>query len=108
MPWDKVLQLLVVNRLLAPRSERFLHEKWFPQSSMNLLLDTDARVADSPRETKAGRQAGDGCPRRSHGARTGAIAGWTGCSSTTPPDNNTAPKNGRTASARPLIACTTS
>ena len=28
VPWDKVLELLVVNRLLAPRSELFIHEKW--------------------------------------------------------------------------------
>jgi hypothetical protein len=46
VPWDKVLALLVVNRLLAPRSELFVHEKWFPQSAMDVLLDTDARVAD--------------------------------------------------------------
>ena len=50
VPWDKVLELLVVNRLLAPRRELFVHEKWFPQSAMDVLLDTDARVADSPRE----------------------------------------------------------
>lgn len=49
VPWDKVLQLLVVNRLLAPRSELFVHEKWFPQSAMDVLLDTDARVADKDR-----------------------------------------------------------
>jgi hypothetical protein len=47
--WDKVLALLVVNRLLAPRSELFVHEKWFPQSAMDVLLDTDARVADKDR-----------------------------------------------------------
>jgi hypothetical protein len=39
----------VVNRLLAPRSELFVHEKWFPQSAMDLLLDTNARVADKDR-----------------------------------------------------------
>lgn len=49
VPWDKVLQLLVVNRLLAPRSELFVHEKWFPHSAMDVLLDTDARVADKDR-----------------------------------------------------------
>ena len=49
VPWDKVLALLVVNRLLAPRSELFVHEKWFPQSAMDVLLDTDARVADKDR-----------------------------------------------------------
>jgi len=50
VPWDKVLALLVVNRLLAPRSELFVHEKWFPQTAMDVLLDADARVADAPRE----------------------------------------------------------
>ena len=49
VPWDKVLALLAVNRLLAPRSELFVHEKWFPQSAMDVLLDTDARVADKDR-----------------------------------------------------------
>jgi Transposase DDE domain len=49
VPWDKVLELLVVNRLLAPRSELFVHEKWFPQTAMDMLLDTDARVADKDR-----------------------------------------------------------
>jgi len=48
-PWHKVLERLVVNRLLAPRSERFVHEKWFPQTAMDVLLDTDARVADKDR-----------------------------------------------------------
>lgn len=49
VPWDKVLELLVVNRLLAPRSELFVHEKWFPQTAMDVLLDTDARVAEKDR-----------------------------------------------------------
>jgi transposase len=49
VPWDKVLAVLAVNRLLAPRSELFVHEKWFPQSAMDVLLDTDARVADKDR-----------------------------------------------------------
>jgi len=49
VPWDKVLELLAVNRLLAPRSELFVHEKWFGQTAMGLLLDSDARVADKDR-----------------------------------------------------------
>ena len=49
VPWEKVLELLVVNRLLSPRSELFVHEKWFPQTAMDVLLDTDARVADKDR-----------------------------------------------------------
>ena len=49
VPWAKVLELLVVNRLLAPRSELFVHEKWFGQTAMELLLDTSARVAEKDR-----------------------------------------------------------
>lgn len=47
--WHKVLELLAVNRLLAPRSELFVHEKWFGQTAMDILLDTDARVAGKDR-----------------------------------------------------------
>jgi hypothetical protein len=49
LPWAKVLELLAVTRLLEPRSELFVHEKWFPQTAMDLLLDTDALVADKDR-----------------------------------------------------------
>ena len=49
VPWDKVLELLAVNRLLAPRSELFVHEKWFGQTAMDILLDTTAEVADKDR-----------------------------------------------------------
>lgn len=49
VPWHKVLELLSVNRLLAPRSELYVHEKWFPQTAMDLLLDEDERVASKDR-----------------------------------------------------------
>lgn len=49
VPWEKVLELLAVNRLLAPRSELFVHEKWFAQTAMDLLLDADAAVAGKDR-----------------------------------------------------------
>jgi transposase len=49
VPWHKVVELLVVNRLCAPRSELFIHEKWFAQTAMDLLLDTDAAVAEKDR-----------------------------------------------------------
>lgn len=49
VPWAKVVELLVVNRLCAPRSELSVHEKWFPQTAMDLLLDTDAGVAEKDR-----------------------------------------------------------
>lgn len=49
VPWAKVTELLVVNRLCAPRSELSVHEKWFGQTAMEFLLDTDARVAEKDR-----------------------------------------------------------
>ncbi len=49
VPWHKVLELLAVNRLLAPRSELFVHERWFGQTAMEILLDTTAEVADKDR-----------------------------------------------------------
>jgi len=53
VPWAKVVELLVVNRLCDPRSELFIHEKWFPQSAMDLLLDCDAAVAQKDRLYRA-------------------------------------------------------
>jgi transposase len=47
--WAKVVELLAVNRLCAPRSELSLHEKWFPHVAMDFLLETDARVAEKDR-----------------------------------------------------------
>jgi len=47
--WAKVVELLAVNRLCAPRSELSVHEKWFPQTAMDLLLDSDASVAEKDR-----------------------------------------------------------
>ena len=53
VPWAKVVELLVVNRLCDPRSELFIHEKWFPQSAMDLLLDSTAAVAEKDRLYRA-------------------------------------------------------
>jgi transposase len=47
--WEKVLRLLVVNRLLAPGSEYQVHRQWFLASAMDALLDTDFAVADKDR-----------------------------------------------------------
>ncbi|HEY2572755.1 MAG TPA: IS1634 family transposase [Verrucomicrobiaceae bacterium] len=49
VPWAKVLELLAVNRLLDPRSELFVHEKWFAQTAMDVLLDCDFAVAHKDR-----------------------------------------------------------
>ena len=53
VPWAKVVELLVVNRLCDPRSELYIHEKWFAQTAMDLLLDCDAAVAEKDRLYRA-------------------------------------------------------
>lgn len=47
--WAEVLQLLVVNRLIAPGSEFRLHRQWFDQSAMDVLLGRDFAVAEKDR-----------------------------------------------------------
>ena len=47
--WEKVLRLLVVNRLLEPGSEFRVHRHWFVESAMDALLETDFAVADKDR-----------------------------------------------------------
>lgn len=49
VPWAPVVELLTVNRLCAPRSELSIHEKWLAQTAMDLLLDSDASVAEKDR-----------------------------------------------------------
>ncbi|HEY5913301.1 MAG TPA: IS1634 family transposase [Verrucomicrobiae bacterium] len=51
--WAKVVELLAVNRLCDPRSELSIHEKWFGQTAMDLLLDCDAAVAEKDRLYRA-------------------------------------------------------
>src|SRR5919108_2659749 len=43
--WEKVLRLLVVNRLLDPGSEFRVHRQWYLNSAMDELLDTSFAVA---------------------------------------------------------------
>lgn len=43
--WSKVLQLLVIHRLIDPGSEFRLHRQWFDRSAMDQLLAVDFRVA---------------------------------------------------------------
>jgi hypothetical protein len=45
-PWEKVLRLLVVNRLLEPGGEFRVHRQWFDQTAMAELLATDFAVAE--------------------------------------------------------------
>src|SRR5881628_1255290 len=47
--WEKVLRLLVVNRLLDPGSEFRLHRQWFVDSAMDELLETDFAVTEKDR-----------------------------------------------------------
>src|SRR5215467_2400701 len=47
--WERVLQLLVVNRLIEPGSEFRLHRQWFDSSAMDELLQMDFTVAEKDR-----------------------------------------------------------
>ena len=47
--WAQVLELLVVNRLIAPGSEFHLHREWFDHSAMDILLGVDFAVAEKDR-----------------------------------------------------------
>lgn len=49
VPWAKVLELLVVNRLMDPGSEFRLHRQWFDRSAMGELLGLDFAVAEKDR-----------------------------------------------------------
>jgi transposase len=49
VPWAKVLELLVVNRLIDPGSEFRLHRQWFDRSAMGELLGLDFAVAEKDR-----------------------------------------------------------
>jgi transposase len=47
--WEKVLRLLVVNRLIDPGSELRVHRQWFLQSAMDDLLGVGFEVAEKDR-----------------------------------------------------------
>lgn len=49
VPWERVLQLLVVNRLVDPGSEFRLYRQWFDQSAMAELLGVDFASAEKDR-----------------------------------------------------------
>jgi transposase len=49
LDWEKVLRLLVINRLLDPGSEFRVHRQWFDRSAMGELLDEDFAVAEKNR-----------------------------------------------------------
>src|SRR2546428_6989790 len=47
--WEKVLRLLVVNRLLDPGSEFRSHRQWVGDSAVDEVLETDFAVAEKDR-----------------------------------------------------------
>jgi transposase len=49
VPWEKVLELLVVHRIIAPGSEYRLHRQWFLRSAMDELLNVDFQAASKDR-----------------------------------------------------------
>lgn len=49
VPWEKVLQLLAVNRLCEPGSEFAVHRRWFVASAMDELLECDFAMAEKDR-----------------------------------------------------------
>lgn len=49
VPWEKVVQLLAVNRLCEPGSEFALSRNWFLSSAMDELLGCDFAVASKDR-----------------------------------------------------------
>jgi hypothetical protein len=49
VPWEKVLQLLAINRLCQPGSEFAVHRQWFIGSAMDELLECDFAVAEKDR-----------------------------------------------------------
>ncbi len=59
VPWERVLQLLVVNRLIDPGSEFRVHRQWFDQSAMAELLNVDFAAAEKDRLYRCLDRLGD-------------------------------------------------
>jgi transposase len=59
VPWERVLQLLAVNRLIDPGSEFRLHRQWFDQSAMAELLGVDFAAAEKDRLYRCLDRIGD-------------------------------------------------
>ncbi len=47
--YSKVVKLLTVNRLIKPGAEFYVHQHWFTQTAMDVLLDCDFEVAEKNR-----------------------------------------------------------
>ena len=53
MEWAKVIELLAVNRLVAPESELGVHQRWYATSAMDVVLGTDDAMAAKDRLYRA-------------------------------------------------------
>jgi hypothetical protein len=51
--WAKVVELLAVNRLVAPESELGVHQSWYATTAMDVVLGTDDAVAAKDRLYRA-------------------------------------------------------
>ena len=51
--WAKVIELLAVNRLVAPESELGVHQRWYAPTAMDVVLGTDDAVAAKDRLYRA-------------------------------------------------------
>lgn len=49
VPWERVLSILAINRLVAPASEWHVHREWFLQTSLDELLGVDFAAASKDR-----------------------------------------------------------
>lgn len=47
--YSKVIKLLTVNRLIRPGAEFYVHQHWFTQTAMDVVLDCDFEVAEKNR-----------------------------------------------------------
>ena len=53
LEWAKVIELLAVNRLVAPESELGVHQRWYATTAMDVVLGTDDAVAAKDRLYRA-------------------------------------------------------
>jgi len=49
VPWERVLAILAINRLVAPGSEWWIHREWFEHTALDELLGVDFAAADKDR-----------------------------------------------------------
>ena len=49
VPWERVLAILAINRLVAPGSEWWVHREWFLKTALDELLGVDFAAASKDR-----------------------------------------------------------